>query len=132
MYIYGDQELRDLRFVSGLGVTDLSLYNCQNAHALRAPANLRRFQHYGSALKTAKGVERLVELEYLNYDDNGSIVELNVRGLVKLKQLHVRRNKIRDLSGIDYLKAKGCCNGGLNISGQKQPTQEEINEARLW
>ncbi|CAL6065641.1 leucine-rich_repeat domain-containing protein [Hexamita inflata] len=135
LQIERDQELRDLRFVSELGVTDLSLERCQNAHALRAPANLRWFQHYQSSLKTAKGVERLVELEYLNYNDyngNGSIVELNVQGLVKLKQLHVYGNKIRDLSGVDYLKAKGCCQDGLDTSGQTQPTQQEIDEARLW
>ncbi|CAL6075367.1 Hypothetical_protein [Hexamita inflata] len=61
--IDSDQELRDLRFVSELGVTDLRLNSCQNAHALRAPANLRAFYHFSSALKTAKGVERLVGLE---------------------------------------------------------------------
>ncbi|CAL6065611.1 Leucine_rich repeats-containing protein [Hexamita inflata] len=132
LYIESDQELRDLRFVSELGVTDLSLCRCQNAHALRAPANLLRFQHYYSSLKTVKGVERLVELEFLNYNHSQSIVELNVSGLVKLKQLYVYRNKIRDLSGVDYLKAKGCCKDGLNISGQQQPIQEEIDEARLW
>ncbi|CAL6073294.1 Conserved_hypothetical protein [Hexamita inflata] len=132
LYISNDQELRDLRFVLELGVTDLELNNCQNAHALRAPTNLRKFDHYNSALKTAKGVERLVELEYLNYNCSDQIVELNVRGLIKLKQLHVYGNKIRDLSEVDYLKAKGCCKDGLNISGQQQPTQEEIDEARLW
>ncbi|CAL5992546.1 Conserved_hypothetical protein [Hexamita inflata] len=132
LFIYNGQELRDLRFVSELGVTDLCLDNCQNAHVLRAPTNLRRFYHYSSALKTAKGVERLVELEHLNYNDNGSIVELNVRGLVKLKELYVCSNKIRDLSGVDYLKAKGCCKDGLNISKQTQPTQEQIDEAKLW
>ncbi|CAL6073284.1 Conserved_hypothetical protein [Hexamita inflata] len=130
--IYNDQELRDLRFVSELGVTDLCLSSCQNAHALRAPTNLRRFTHYSSALKTAKGVERLVELEELNYNHSQSIVELNVRGLVKLKQLYVWRNKIRDLSGVDYLKAKGCCKEYIDIREQKQPTQQEIDEARLW
>ncbi|CAL6065613.1 Hypothetical_protein [Hexamita inflata] len=132
LYINSDQELRDLRFVSELGVTDLCLCSCQNAHALRVPTNLLRFQHYYSSLKTVKGVERLVELEFLNYNHSQSIVELNVRGLVKLKQLHVCCNKIKDFSGVDYLKAKGCCKDGLDVGGQTQPTQEEIDEARLW
>ncbi|CAL6073296.1 Hypothetical_protein [Hexamita inflata] len=70
LFIYDDLELRDLRFVSELGVTDLRLCKCQNAHALRAPANLRRFQHYNSSLKIAKGVERLVELELLYLGEN--------------------------------------------------------------
>ncbi|CAL6101366.1 Conserved_hypothetical protein [Hexamita inflata] len=131
LYIYGDQELRDLRFVSELGVTHLQLQNCQNAHALRAPANLRVFLHHNSALKTAKGVERLVGLEFLYLDDN-QIVELNIRGLDKLKKLIVRNNKIRDLSGAEYLKAKGCCKERYEIGEQRQPSQEEIDEARLW
>ncbi|CAL6070678.1 Conserved_hypothetical protein [Hexamita inflata] len=126
-----DQELRDLRFVSELGVTHLSLFICQNAHTLRAPTNLRAFEHYHSALKTVKGVERLVGLESLYLEDN-QIVELNIRGLGKLKKLCVRNNKIRDLSGAEYLKAKGCCKENYYIDGQKQPNQEEIDEARLW
>ncbi|CAL6078839.1 Leucine-rich_repeat domain superfamily [Hexamita inflata] len=126
-----DQELRNLRFVSELGVTHLELENCQNAHALRVPANLRRFQHYSSALKTVKGVERLVGLEFL-YLERNQIVELNIRGLDKLERLFVNNNKIWDLSGAEYLKAKGCCKENYYIGNQEQPTQEEIDEARLW
>ncbi|CAL6104670.1 leucine-rich_repeat domain-containing protein [Hexamita inflata] len=131
LYINSDQELRDLRFVSELGVTNLSLHNCQNAHALRAPANLRAYVHWNSALKTAKGVERLVGLEQLYLGEN-QIVELNIRGLDKLKRLYVKNNKIRDLSGAEYLKAKWCCQTSYEIDGQTQPSQEEIDEARLW
>ncbi|CAL6114835.1 Conserved_hypothetical protein [Hexamita inflata] len=131
LYIQHDQELRDLCFISELGVTHLSLYNCQNAHALRAPANLRAFVHYNSALKTAKGVERLVGLDCL-FLGNNQIVEINIRGLDKLKDLYVPINKIRDLSGAEYLKAKGCCQERYETGNQKQPSQEEIDEARLW
>ncbi|CAL6107478.1 leucine-rich_repeat domain-containing protein [Hexamita inflata] len=129
--ISGDQELRDLRFVSELGVTHLVLFDCQNAHALRVPANLRAFDHYDSAMKTAKGVERLVGLEALSLEGN-QIVELNIRGLNQLERLYVGNNKIRDLSGAEYLKAKGCCQKIYEIGGQEQPSQEEIDEARLW
>ncbi|CAL6075381.1 Leucine-rich_repeat domain superfamily [Hexamita inflata] len=131
LFIQLDQELRDLRFVSELGVKHLSLNSCQNAHALREPANLRAFAHYSSALKTAKGVERLVGLELLYLGEN-QIVELNIRGLDKLKDLYVLRNKIRDLSGAKYLKAKGCCQTRYETGGQTQLSQEEIDEARLW
>ncbi|CAL6078847.1 Leucine-rich_repeat domain superfamily [Hexamita inflata] len=131
LFISGDQELRDLRFVSELGVTDLSLQNCQNAHAMRVPANLRAYVHWNSDLKTVKGVERLVGLEFL-YLERNQIVELNIRGLDKLERLYVPNNKIMDLSGAEYLKAKGCCQQNYNISNQKQPSQEEIDEARLW
>ncbi|CAL6073298.1 Conserved_hypothetical protein [Hexamita inflata] len=129
--ISSDLELRDLRFVSELGVTHLELGSCQNAHALRAPANLSAFVHHRSGLKTAKGVERLVGLEYL-YLSGNQIVELNIRGLDKLKRLWVKNNKIRDMSAAEYLKAKGCCQTSYEIDGQTQPSQEEIDEARLW
>ncbi|CAL6076595.1 Hypothetical_protein [Hexamita inflata] len=89
LHISGDQELHDLRFVSELGITHLDLYSCQNAHALRAHTNLRAYAHYGSALKTTKGVERLVGLEFLCLGEN-QIVELNIRGLHKLKNLWVK------------------------------------------
>ncbi|CAL6097296.1 Conserved_hypothetical protein [Hexamita inflata] len=126
-----DPEIRDLRFVSELGVTDLRLHGCQNAHLLRAPANLRLLIHYPSGMKTAKGLERLVELEYLDIED-AQIVELNIRGLRKLnKYFHVKRNKIRDLSFVQYLKANGL-QSSCYTDDQKQPSQEEIDEARLW
>ncbi|CAL6104343.1 Leucine-rich_repeat domain superfamily [Hexamita inflata] len=82
-------------------------------------------------MKTAKGVERLVELEYLDIED-AQIVEINIRGLEKLKTLYCRKNKIRDISAAEYLKAKGCCQSQYNIVNQTQPSQEEIDEARLW
>ncbi|CAL6013374.1 Conserved_hypothetical protein [Hexamita inflata] len=129
--ISNNQELRDLRFVSELGVTHLYLNSCQNAHLLRAPANLRCLEHYPSRMKTAKGLERLVELEWLDIED-AQIVEINIRGLQKLKYLHCRNNKIRDVSAAEYLKAKGCCQNDYRIVDQKQPSQEEIDEARLW
>ncbi|CAL6000707.1 leucine-rich_repeat domain-containing protein [Hexamita inflata] len=130
--IENDPEIRDLRFVSELGVTNLQLRPCENAHLLRAPANLRLLAHYPSGMKTAKGLERLVELEYLDIED-AQIVELNIRGLEKLTQyLHVRRNKIRDVSAVEYLKAKGYCQSNYYVDQQKQPSQEEIDEARLW
>ncbi|CAL6000687.1 Conserved_hypothetical protein [Hexamita inflata] len=129
--IDNDPEMRDLRFVSELGVTDLGLDSCQNAHLLRAPANLRRLRHYPSGMKTTKGLERLVELEYLSIE-KAQIVELNIQRLEKLKTLRVRNNKIRDMSAAEYLKAKGCCQSNYYVDQQKQPSQEEIDEARLW
>ncbi|CAL6021001.1 leucine-rich_repeat domain-containing protein [Hexamita inflata] len=125
LYINSDQELHDLHFVSELGVTHLNLFSCQNTHALRVPVNLRAFKHSKSALKTAKGIERLVGLELL-YLDNNLIVELNIRGLDKLKEFNVGNNKIRDLNGAEYLKEN------YETGEQKQPSQEEIDEARLW
>ncbi|CAL5984357.1 Conserved_hypothetical protein [Hexamita inflata] len=126
--IFNDQEIHDVRFVQELGVKSLFLSGCQNAHVLRAPVNLRCLCPHMSNLKTMKGVERITELEFLYLNDD-QIVELNIRGLQKLKNLFVRNNKIRDLSPAEYLKAKEC---SCYTDGQKQPIQEEINEARLW
>ncbi|CAL6076587.1 Conserved_hypothetical protein [Hexamita inflata] len=131
LQISNDPEIRDLRFVSELGVTDLYLDSCQNAHLLRAPANLRRLIHFPSGMKTAKGVERLVELEVLCIVQT-QIVELNIRGLQKLKTLDCRNNNIMDMSAAEYLKAKGCCKERYLIDDQQQPSQQEIDEARLW
>ncbi|CAL6104662.1 Conserved_hypothetical protein [Hexamita inflata] len=128
LMITNDQEIRDVSFVQELGVTHLNLIGCQNAHVLRAPVNLRCLCPHTSTLKTMKGVERISGLEYLYLNDD-QIVELNIRGLQKLKTLFVRNNKIKDLSPSEYLKAKGC---SCYTDGQKQPTQEEIDEARLW
>ncbi|CAL6104654.1 leucine-rich_repeat domain-containing protein [Hexamita inflata] len=126
--IKNDPEIHDVRFVQELGVTALCLNGCQNAHVLRAPINLLLLVPHYSNLKTAKGVERITELEWLSLN-NDQIVELNIRGLQKLKTLYVQNNKIRDLSPAEYLKAKGC---SCYTDGQKQPTQEEIDDARLW
>ncbi|CAL6104345.1 Leucine-rich_repeat domain superfamily [Hexamita inflata] len=82
-------------------------------------------------MKTAKGLERLVELEHLDIE-RASIVEINIRGLQKLKTLWVNENKIRDMSAAEYLKAKGCCQSTYRIENQKQLSQEEIDEAWLW
>ncbi|CAL6092167.1 Conserved_hypothetical protein [Hexamita inflata] len=131
LQIKNDSEICDLRFVSELGVTHLQLSSCQNAHLLRVPTNLRRLWHYPSGMKTAKGVERITGLESLSID-HAQIVELNIRGLNKLKKLWVHNNKIRDMSAAEYLKAKGCITGEYSIGDQKQPSQEEIDEARLW
>ncbi|CAL6110955.1 Leucine-rich_repeat domain superfamily [Hexamita inflata] len=78
-----------------------------------------------------EGVERITGLQRLQIQDN-QIVELNIRGLDKLQRLWVHNNKIRDMSAAEYLKAKGCCQGQYYIGGQNQPSQEEIDEARLW
>ncbi|CAL6092175.1 Hypothetical_protein [Hexamita inflata] len=129
--ISNDEEIRDLRFVSELGVTDIEVRGCQNATILRAPTNLRCLEHYPSGMKTAKGVERIVGLERLQIQD-AQIVELNIRGLEKLTHIWVHNNKIRDMSAAEYLKAKGCISGTYSIKNQKEPSQEEIDEARLW
>ncbi|CAL6090341.1 Conserved_hypothetical protein [Hexamita inflata] len=125
--ITNDPEIHDVSFVQELGVTDLILRSCQNAHVLRVPTNLRRLVFCKSTLKSAKGVERISQLEVLSLDED-QIVELNIRALDYLKNLYVRKNKIQDLSAALYLKKKGC-KEDFEAGEQRKPSQEEINEA---
>ncbi|CAL6070674.1 Leucine-rich_repeat [Hexamita inflata] len=61
------------------------------------------------------------------------IVNANgLRALYKLNHLNLNNNKVMDLSAVQYLKAKGCFGSGLYTNYQKQPSQQEIDESRLW
>ncbi|CAL6032568.1 leucine-rich_repeat domain-containing protein [Hexamita inflata] len=132
LYIQYDDDLYDLSFIEELGVTDLYLNGCPNAHLLRVPKTLKCLQHYGANLKTIKGVERLVQIQYLDLAPN-SIVNINrIRALQNIQEIYLHSNKINDLSPVDYLKTKELCKNGCRIDNQITPTQEEINEAMLW
>ncbi|CAL6105094.1 Conserved_hypothetical protein [Hexamita inflata] len=129
LYFNEDDSVRDLKFVEDLGVTNLYLNNCPNARKM--PRNLRRLEYY-SNLKTVKCVERATNLETLYLYSGNQIVNANgLRALNKLNSLGLENNKVMDLSAVDYLKAKGCLNT-CYTSGQTQPSQQEINESRLW
>ncbi|CAL6090351.1 Conserved_hypothetical protein [Hexamita inflata] len=132
-----DDSVRDLKFVEDLGVTDLCIQKCPNARKM--PRNLRRLKYYNSNLKTVKCVERATNLEalYFNsgffFDSGNQIVNANgLRALNKLNLLNLSDNKVMDLSAVDYLKAKGCFGNGARTGGQTQPSQQEIDESRLW
>ncbi|CAL6073288.1 Conserved_hypothetical protein [Hexamita inflata] len=130
--IKNDNSVRDLRFVESLNVTDLVLKNCANAHLLRAPSNLKSLIHYGSALKTVRGVERLTELEVLSLSDNQIVNVDLIKGLNKLTCLFVDGNKINDLSPVEILRGKGCCQTICKVQNQRQASQQEIDRAMLW
>ncbi|CAL6085198.1 leucine-rich_repeat domain-containing protein [Hexamita inflata] len=130
-----DDSVRDLKFVEDLGVTDLRFDYCPNVRKM--PRNLRQLQYYSSNLKTTKCVERATNLEVLYFGsglfNRNLIVNANgLRALNKLNHLELSYNKVMDLSAVDYLKAKGCFGSGLDTSNQKQPSQQEIDESRLW
>ncbi|CAL5984325.1 Conserved_hypothetical protein [Hexamita inflata] len=125
-----DDAVRDLKFVEDLGVTELRFDYCPNVRKM--PRNLRMLQFYDSNLKTVKCVERATNLEYLYLYIGNQIVKANgLRALNKLRYLDLRNNKVMDLSAVDYLKAKGCLQTCYTDS-QKQPSQQEIDESRLW
>ncbi|CAL6070675.1 Conserved_hypothetical protein [Hexamita inflata] len=126
-----DNSVRDLKFVEDLGVTELRFDYCPNVRKM--PRNLRRLIFYYSNLKTVKCVERATNLEQLHFHFGNQIVNANgLRALNKLKYLELGNNKVMDLSAVDYLKVKGCFGIGLYTDSQKQPSQQEIDESRLW
>ncbi|CAL6004811.1 Conserved_hypothetical protein [Hexamita inflata] len=129
--IQSDPNVRDLKFVESLNVTDLLLNGCNNAHLLRVPTNMQSLVHRDSDLKSVKGVERITELEYLDLQMNQLVNVNGIRELEKLTHLYINSNKITDLSPVEYLKGKGCCKNDCDTYNQKQPSQQEIDESRL-
>ncbi|CAL6078863.1 Conserved_hypothetical protein [Hexamita inflata] len=126
-----DDAVCDLKFVEDLGVTDLRFDYCPDVRKM--PQNLRVLQYYYSNLKTVKCVERATNLEQMYLYNGNQIVNANgLRALNKLNYLNLSSNKVMDLSAVDYLKAKGCFGSGLGTSNQTQPSQQEIDESRLW
>ncbi|CAL6016764.1 leucine-rich_repeat domain-containing protein [Hexamita inflata] len=129
--ISSDQSVRDLKFVEEWGVTDLYLNGCPNARNF--PRNLKRLSHHSANLKSVKCAERLTNLDQLYLFSGNEIVNVNgLRALTNLKHLDLDNQKMNDLSAIDYLKAKGCFGKGLDLNKLQKPSQQEIDEARLW
>ncbi|CAL6078897.1 Leucine-rich_repeat domain superfamily [Hexamita inflata] len=128
--INNDPQVRALSFVVELGVTDLRFENCPNARKI--PGTIKQLILYFSNLKTVKLAEGAVNLERLYMCSGNAIVNANgLRALQKLNHLDLEKNKLIDLSAIEYLKAKGCLKG-LDTNNQSQPSQQEIDESRLW
>ncbi|CAL6107482.1 Conserved_hypothetical protein [Hexamita inflata] len=132
LYPSSDQNIRDLKFLEQLGVTNLQISNCQNVCLLKIPSNMRIFTAQNCNIKCTKGVERMTQLEYL-YLDNNQLVDVSClkNTMTKLRYLQLQNNKITDLSPAQTLKNQGLCNGTYNVNNQLQPTQQEIDEARL-
>ncbi|CAL6070647.1 leucine-rich_repeat domain-containing protein [Hexamita inflata] len=129
--ISNDPEVRALSFVTELGVTDLRFENCPNARKI--PVTIKRLQHFNSNLKTVKLVDGAVNLERLFMHSGNAIVNTNgLRALQKLKILYVSSNKVVNLCSVEYLKAKGCLGDRCQTGSQTQPSQQEIDESRLW
>ncbi|CAL6049546.1 Leucine-rich_repeat domain superfamily [Hexamita inflata] len=72
-------------------------------------------------------------LEQLILYIGNEIVNVNgLRALTNLKYLDLDNSRMNDLSAIDYLKAKGCLKENCLINSLQKPSQQEIDEARLW
>ncbi|CAL6090355.1 Conserved_hypothetical protein [Hexamita inflata] len=129
LQIDSDQQVRSLNFIAELGVTDLCMNSCPNARKI--PRTLKRLIYHFSDLKTLKFAEGAVNLEQL-CAHNCNIINVNgLRALRNLKYLDLRDNNVVDQSPVEYLTAKGCLETCFT-GGQTQPSQQEIDEARLW
>ncbi|CAL6049547.1 Leucine-rich_repeat domain superfamily [Hexamita inflata] len=129
--ISSDPSVRDLKFVEEWGVTDLYLSGCPNARNF--PRNLKCLRHYNVNLKSVKFAERLTNLQWMRLYIGNEIVNVNgLRALTNLKYLDMDGQRMNDLSAIDYLKAKGCFGEVLCLNSLQKPSQQEIDEARLW
>ncbi|CAL6071215.1 Conserved_hypothetical protein [Hexamita inflata] len=127
--IRNDINLRDLKFVEHLGVIQLQIIGCKNVQLYRVPTNLKLLMIKESNLKSIKGVERLTELNYLELINNNIVNVNGLRELNQLERLYLNGNSIVDFSAVKYLQSKGCCKMNCFTNNQKQPTQQEIEEA---
>ncbi|CAL6107275.1 Leucine-rich_repeat domain superfamily [Hexamita inflata] len=132
LVINNNQQIRDLKFIEQLEITDLRLENCKNAHLLRVPRTLKRFRCINSNLKTVKGLEQLVNLEQQYLHENEIVNIQSLKYLKKLNYAELRGNKINDFSSVELLRREGCLTNGFLIDNQREASQEEIIQARFW
>ncbi|CAL6097301.1 leucine-rich_repeat domain-containing protein [Hexamita inflata] len=132
--INGDQNLRDLKFLEQLGVTNFQIQDCPNINLVRAPTNLRYLRIYNNTemkMSSIKGIEKLTKLDYFRVY-NCTIVNIDgIKELKILKSLYLDKNKIVDMSPAETLKNNGCCQDTYQVNGQSQPSKQEIDESWL-
>ncbi|CAL6074261.1 Conserved_hypothetical protein [Hexamita inflata] len=127
-----DPLIRDLKPFQKFNLECLWLERCENVTLLRVPKTLKVIIVQYAKLKSAKGIEFAAGLErvHLYYNDIVNIEYL--RGLKKVTRLELDINKITEFVAVQGNKDNGQYTRGYDIRNQKQPTQQEIEESRLW
>ncbi|CAL6060497.1 leucine-rich_repeat domain-containing protein [Hexamita inflata] len=124
-----DPDLRDLRFVEDLKVTNLQIRNCENVSLLRAPASLSMLVVNNSNLRSIRGIERLHHLIYLELENN-NIININpLLELSRIEKLYLRKNKIANVQIIEFQQKQGQYKNRCEIGAQTEPTEQELNDA---
>ncbi|CAL5993916.1 Conserved_hypothetical protein [Hexamita inflata] len=128
-----DPLIRDLKpFQKFINCECLCFNYCENVTLLRVPKTLKVLIVQYSKLKSAKGIEFVAGLKQV-YLNNNQIVNIEyLRGLKKVVQLSLYENKITEFAAVQGNKDNGQYKSDYDIEDQKQPTQQEIEESRLW
>ncbi|CAL6057224.1 Conserved_hypothetical protein [Hexamita inflata] len=127
-----DSLIRDLKPFQKFNCECLFFKYCENVTLLRVPKTLKFIQVQYSKLKSLKGIEFAVGLEQVYLHDNDIVNIEYLRGLKKVVYLQLDVNKIREFAAVQGNKDNGLYASGYSIGSQKQPTQQEIEESRLW
>ncbi|CAL6081267.1 Conserved_hypothetical protein [Hexamita inflata] len=150
--ISSDQNLKSLRFVDELNITELNISHCNNVQFLRTPKKIVKLQVTSCELKNVNGIEKMNQLQYLNLSGNqisnvdalsmlvnlntlylqsNKIIQINaLRDLKNLKDLAIYRNKICDFSPIrKHPNRKNYHHFNELSSYQTHPTRQEIEDS---
>ncbi|CAL6074250.1 leucine-rich_repeat domain-containing protein [Hexamita inflata] len=133
IYVHqNDPLIRDLKPFQKFNCECLFFLYCENVTLLRVPETLKVIQVYQAKLKSVKGVEFAAGLEQVYLQANDIVNIEYLRGLKKVTHLYIPDNKIREFAAVQGNKDNGQYASGYSIEDQKQPTQQEIEESRLW
>ncbi|CAL6004098.1 Conserved_hypothetical protein [Hexamita inflata] len=101
--ISSDADLKSLRFVDELNVTELNISSCKNVQFSRTPTKVVKLQVMSCELKNANGIEKMKQLQFLNLSSNQLTSVQGVGELRNLKTLDLTSNKIANISPLRYL-----------------------------
>ncbi|CAL5978768.1 Conserved_hypothetical protein [Hexamita inflata] len=102
--ISNDVDLKSLRFVDELNVTELNVSSCKNVTFARTPTKVVKLTVNSCELKNANGIEKMKQLQYLNLSSNQITSIQELRTLVNLKELRLNNNQITNIQGIGELR----------------------------
>ncbi|CAL6074270.1 Leucine-rich_repeat domain superfamily [Hexamita inflata] len=105
---------------------------CENVTLLRVPKTLKVIIVQFAKLKSVKGIEFAAGLERVHLYNNDIVNIEHLRGLKKVTNLQLHENKITEFAAVQGNKDNGQYARQYDIMCQKQPTQQEIEESRLW
>ncbi|CAL6074272.1 Conserved_hypothetical protein [Hexamita inflata] len=127
-----DPLIRDLKPFQKFNLECLWFDYCENVTLLRVPKTLKVIIVQYAKLKSVKGIEFAAGLETVYLYGNEIVNIEYLRGLKKVTHLYLSSNKITEFAAVQGNKDNGQYASGYDIGCQKQPTQQEIEESRLW
>ncbi|CAL5990413.1 Conserved_hypothetical protein [Hexamita inflata] len=101
--ISSDADLKSLRFVDELNVTELNISSCKNVTFSRTPTKVVKLQVTSCELKNANGIEKMKQLQFLNLQSNQITSVQGVGELRNLKELYLNSNQIQNVQELKGL-----------------------------